>query len=52
MEALARFTGVLIILAIAAPWHVLATLRMPPYSILRCIAAPASITAFFGSTHQ
>jgi 4-amino-4-deoxy-L-arabinose transferase-like glycosyltransferase len=25
------FTGALVILAIAAPWHVLATLRMPPY---------------------
>ncbi|MEQ1472251.1 MAG: glycosyltransferase family 39 protein [Candidatus Acidiferrum sp.] len=30
-QRLHPFTGVLIILAVAAPWHVLATLRNPPY---------------------
>ena len=40
--------GIAIMLAIAAPWHVLATLRNPPYFVSRCIAARANITASSG----
>jgi len=31
LEALHPFRGILIVLAIAAPWHMLATIRNPPY---------------------
>jgi 4-amino-4-deoxy-L-arabinose transferase-like glycosyltransferase len=40
-------TGVLIILAIAAPWHVLATLRMPPYFALTMHSGPGQYHGFF-----
>jgi hypothetical protein len=41
------FTGVLIILAIAAPWHVLATLRMPPYFNFSLHSGPGEYHGFF-----
>src|SRR5882757_8941316 len=41
------FTGVLIILAIAAPWHVLATLRMPPYFNFTLHSGPGECHGFF-----
>jgi 4-amino-4-deoxy-L-arabinose transferase-like glycosyltransferase len=41
------FTGVLIILAIAAPWHVLATLRMPPYFSFTLHSGPGEYHGFF-----
>jgi Dolichyl-phosphate-mannose-protein mannosyltransferase len=40
------FTGTLIILAIAAPWHVLATLRNPPYFDLTLHSAPGEYHGF------
>jgi 4-amino-4-deoxy-L-arabinose transferase-like glycosyltransferase len=41
------FTGTLIILAIAAPWHVLATLRMPPYLNFTMHSGPGEYHGFF-----
>jgi 4-amino-4-deoxy-L-arabinose transferase-like glycosyltransferase len=41
------FTGALIILAIAAPWHVLATLRMPPYFNFTMHSGPGEYHGFF-----
>ena len=41
------FTGLLILLAIAAPWHVLATLRMPPYLIFTMHSGPGEYHGFF-----
>jgi 4-amino-4-deoxy-L-arabinose transferase-like glycosyltransferase len=41
------FTGALIILAIAAPWHVLATLRMPPYFNFTLHSGPGEYHGFF-----
>jgi len=41
------FTGTLIILAIAAPWHVLATLRMPPYFNFTLHRGPGEYHGFF-----
>jgi 4-amino-4-deoxy-L-arabinose transferase-like glycosyltransferase len=41
------FTGLLIILAIAAPWHVLATWRMPPYFNLTMHSGPGEYHGFF-----
>src|SRR5229473_1639440 len=41
------FTGALIILAIAAPWHVLATLRMPPYFNFTLHSSPGEYHGFF-----
>jgi len=41
------FTGALILLAIAAPWHVLATLRMPPYFVFTMHAGPGQYHGFF-----
>ena len=43
------FTGLLIVIAIAAPWHILATLRNPPYFDLTMRSVPGNITASFGS---
>ena len=40
-------SGVLIILAIAAPWHVLATLRNPPYFDLSFRSVPGEYHGFF-----
>jgi Dolichyl-phosphate-mannose-protein mannosyltransferase len=39
-------SGVLIILAIAAPWHILATLRNPPYFDLSFHSAPGEYHGF------
>ncbi len=39
-------TGTLVILAIAAPWHVLATLRNPPYFDLSLRSAPGEYHGF------
>jgi 4-amino-4-deoxy-L-arabinose transferase-like glycosyltransferase len=41
------FTGALIFLAIAAPWHVLATLRNPPYFDLTLHSEPGRWRGFF-----
>lgn len=41
------FSGLLVILAIAAPWHVLATLRMPPYFDLTMHSGPGAYHGFF-----
>jgi 4-amino-4-deoxy-L-arabinose transferase-like glycosyltransferase len=41
------FTGALVILAIAAPWHVLATLRMPPYFDFTMHSGPGEYRGFF-----
>jgi 4-amino-4-deoxy-L-arabinose transferase-like glycosyltransferase len=41
------FAGALIILAIAAPWHVLATLRMPPYFNFTLHSGPGEYHGFF-----
>jgi hypothetical protein len=41
------FTGAPIILAIAAPWHVLATLRMPPYFNFTLHSGPGEYHGFF-----
>ncbi|MFI5104372.1 MAG: ArnT family glycosyltransferase, partial [Terriglobales bacterium] len=40
-------SGALIFLAIAAPWHVLATLRMPPYFASTMHSAPGEYHGFF-----
>jgi 4-amino-4-deoxy-L-arabinose transferase-like glycosyltransferase len=40
-------TGLGIILAIAAPWHVLATLRMPPYFHFTLHSGPGEYHGFF-----
>jgi len=40
-------TGALIILAVAAPWHVLATLRMPPYFNFSMHSGPGEYHGFF-----
>ncbi len=41
------FTGLLVVLAIAAPWHVLATLRNPPYFDLTMHSERGSYHGFF-----
>jgi hypothetical protein len=41
------FTGALVILAIAAPWHVLATLRMRPYFDFTMHSGPGEYHGFF-----
>jgi 4-amino-4-deoxy-L-arabinose transferase-like glycosyltransferase len=41
------FSGLLIALAIAAPWHVLATLRNPPYFYWSLHAGPGQYHGFF-----
>jgi 4-amino-4-deoxy-L-arabinose transferase-like glycosyltransferase len=41
------FRGALIALAIAAPWHVIATLRNPPYFDLTMLSAPGHWRGFF-----
>src|SRR5262249_19814609 len=40
-------SGILIFLLIAAPWHVLATLRMPPYFNLTMHSGPGEYHGFF-----
>jgi 4-amino-4-deoxy-L-arabinose transferase-like glycosyltransferase len=41
------FTSALIFLAIAAPWHVLATLRNPPYFVFSLHSGPGMWRGFF-----
>ena len=41
------FTGLLIVLTIAGPWHVLATLRMPPYFNFTLHSGPGEYHGFF-----
>jgi 4-amino-4-deoxy-L-arabinose transferase-like glycosyltransferase len=41
------FTGALIVLLVAAPWHVLATLRNPPYFDLTPRSEPGQYHGFF-----
>jgi 4-amino-4-deoxy-L-arabinose transferase-like glycosyltransferase len=41
------FRGALIVLAIAAPWHIIATLRNPPYFDLTMHSAPGEYHGFF-----
>ncbi len=41
------FTGALIVFAIAAPWHVLATFRMPPYFNFTLHSGPGEYHGFF-----
>ena len=41
------FSGILIVLAIAAPWHVLATLRNPPYLAWTLQSRPGEWHGFF-----
>jgi len=41
------FTGFLIFMAIAAPWHVLATIRNPPYFDFTMHAGPGQYHGFF-----
>jgi 4-amino-4-deoxy-L-arabinose transferase-like glycosyltransferase len=40
------FSGLLIVIAIAAPWHILATLRNPPYFDLTMHSAPGEYHGF------
>jgi len=46
-QRLHLFRGTLIALAIAAPWHVLATLRNPPYFDFTMHSAPGEYRGFF-----
>jgi 4-amino-4-deoxy-L-arabinose transferase-like glycosyltransferase len=46
-ERLRPYTGTCIILLIAAPWHVLATLRNPPYFEFTMRSAPGEYHGFF-----
>lgn len=41
------FTGILLMLGIAAPWHVLATLRNPPYLDFTMRSVPGEYRGFF-----
>ncbi len=41
------FTGALIAFLIAAPWHILATLRNPPYFVFTMRSAPGEYHGFF-----
>jgi 4-amino-4-deoxy-L-arabinose transferase-like glycosyltransferase len=41
------FTGLLIVLLIAAPWHILATLRNPPYFSFTLHSGPGEYHGFF-----
>ena len=44
---LAPFWGILLLLAIAAPWHILATLRNPPYFFASLNSGPGNYHGFF-----
>ncbi|HLY98426.1 MAG TPA: glycosyltransferase family 39 protein [Candidatus Angelobacter sp.] len=46
-QRLRPFSGALIFLLIAAPWHVLATLRMPPYLDFTMHSGPGEYHGFF-----
>jgi hypothetical protein len=45
-QRLHPFSGTLIVLAIAAPWHILATLRNPPYFSLSMHSGPGEYHGF------
>src|SRR5690349_14629724 len=40
------FTGLLVVIAVAAPWHILATLRNPPYFAFTLHSGPAQYHGF------
>jgi 4-amino-4-deoxy-L-arabinose transferase-like glycosyltransferase len=46
-DRLRPWSGILILLAIAAPWHVLATIRNPPYFVFTMRSAPGEYHGFF-----
>src|SRR5260370_2362967 len=46
-ERLRPFSGAVIILLIAAPWHVLATIRNPPYFYFSMRSVPGEYHGFF-----
>jgi 4-amino-4-deoxy-L-arabinose transferase-like glycosyltransferase len=46
-QRLRPFSGILIALAIAAPWHILATLRNPPYFYFSMQSGPGQYHGFF-----
>ena len=46
-QRLRPFSGALIVLLIAAPWHVLATLRNPPYFYFSMRSVPGEYHGFF-----
>ena len=46
-QRLRPFTGALIVLLIAAPWHILATLRNPPYFYFSMRSVPGEYHGFF-----
>ena len=46
-ERLRPFSGTMIILLIAAPWHVLATIRNPPYFYFSMRSVPGEYHGFF-----
>ncbi|MBV8051162.1 MAG: glycosyltransferase family 39 protein [Acidobacteriaceae bacterium] len=41
------FSGAIIVLAIAAPWHILATLQNPPYFVFTLHSGPGQYHGFF-----
>ena len=45
-QKLRPFSGLLIILLIAAPWHILATLRNPPYFVFTLHSGPGQYHGF------
>lgn len=47
MDASVPFSGTLLILLVAAPWHVLATLRNPPYFDFTMSSGPGQYRGFF-----
>ena len=46
LKRLRPFTGTLVILLIAAPWHIFATLRNPPYFVFTLHSGPNSYHGF------
>jgi 4-amino-4-deoxy-L-arabinose transferase-like glycosyltransferase len=46
-KRLRPFSGILIALVIAAPWHILATIRNPPYFVFTMRSAPGEYHGFF-----
>jgi Dolichyl-phosphate-mannose-protein mannosyltransferase len=46
-QRLCPFTGLLLFLAIAAPWHILATIRNPPYFDFTLHTGPGQYHGFF-----
>ncbi len=46
-QRLRPFSGALVIVAIALPWHLLATIRNPPYFVFTMRSAPGEYHGFF-----